>query len=86
MRRTCRADRVMSSVSAGHGPVTQPSCHCEFLPGSVAIPMLYLLLAAAFLVLAVALRLLAEDGPRNDEDEPPDSADGESGPDLLLAA
>ena len=48
--------------------------------------MLYLLLAAAFLVLAVALRLLAEDGPRNDEDEPPDSADGESGPDLLLAA
>ena len=48
--------------------------------------MLYWLLAAAFLVLAVALRLLAEDGPRNDEDEPPDSADGESGPDLLLAA
>jgi len=37
----------------------------------------------ALTVLPIILRLWADDGPRRDEDDPPDSSDGE--PELPLA-
>ena len=41
--------------------------------------LLYALLAAAGVILAVALRMFADDGPRSieREDDPPDSSDDE---------